>query len=238
MSLHFKVPLVLPLLPLRPGREVQTRRLVRLATDVPRTHHGMAIRHRKVKQTARLHPGDFVPFGDVPNELVNLGDGLDHDLPQQGLPEAFRARVGAGIDALFLQEVEEQRESPLTVRTALDAQVPAVRERAGQRALDVVPAADAAVVHPHQRLMLKGVAVVVRERALRRGAHVREDQIRACLRRQPFQVLAVPCRQRGREDARLGTQLGVGVESDPEPIAVDGSAVVLVDSGQNGHMMA
>lgn len=55
-----------------------------------------------------------------------------------------------------------------------------------------MPAADVAIVHPHQSLMLEWVAVSVGQRPLRRGTDMREDEVRACLRSQTLQVLTVP----------------------------------------------
>jgi len=237
VTLHLEMALRLALLPLGARGEVQTGRLVRLATDVPRADDGMTIRDGKVEQAARLDVRHVVLLGDLAHELVDLGDGLDHDAPQQRLPEALGPGVRAGIHALLLHEVEEERKGPLAVGPALDAQVPPVRQRGGQRALDVLPAADVAVVHPHERAVLEGVAVILRQRALGRRPHVREDQARARLGRQPLQVLAVPRRQGRGEDARLRAQLGVRVEADAEAIAVDGSAGVLEKTKKVGGQL-
>jgi hypothetical protein len=51
--------------------------------------------------------------------------------------------------------------------------------------------------------MLEWVAVSVGERPLRRGADVREDEVRACLGSQALQVLTVPGGKRGGEYAGL-----------------------------------
>lgn len=75
--------------------------------------------------------------------------------------------------------------------------------------------------------MLERVAVVFGERALSRGADVCEDQVRACLGGEPFKVLAVPGRERGREDAWFGPEFRVCVETYAEAIPVDGAAVIL-----------
>lgn len=227
MALHLEMALIAAFLPLGSRGEVQACRFIRLATDIPRTHDSVAVGDGKIEQTAGLHAGDVMPLRDVADELIDLGDGLDHHTPQQGLAEPLRARIGAGVHTLLLEEVEEERERPLAVGAALHAQEPLVGEGIGQRALDVVPPADVAVVHPHQRLVLERVAVIVGERAFCRGAHVGKDQVGARLRRETLQVLAVPRWQCGGEDARLRTQLGVCVEADTEAIAVDWAAVVL-----------
>lgn len=194
MTLHLEVTLGSALLPLGARGEVQTGRLVRLATDIPRADHGMSIRDGKVEQTARLDVRHIILLRDLPHKLIDLRNRLDHDPPQERLAEPLGPRIRAGIGPFLLHQIEEQRKGPLAVRAALDAQVPLVRERGGQRALDVLPPADAAVVHPHERVVLERVAVVLRERALRGGPHVGEDQVRARLGRQAFQVLAVPGR--------------------------------------------
>jgi hypothetical protein len=228
MPFHFEMPLRTPLRPLRPRREVQTRRLVRLAADIPRADDSVTIGNRKIEQTARLHvPGDIMPPGNVAHELINPRDGFHHDPPQQRLAEPLRPWVRAGIHALPLEQVEKQRKRPLAIRAALHAQKPPVRERPRQRTLDVLPPADVPVVHPHQRLVLERVAVVVGERALGRGAHVREYQARACLGRKAFEVLAVPRGQRRREDAWFRAEFRVRVEAYAEAVAVDGAPVVL-----------
>jgi hypothetical protein len=51
--------------------------------------------------------------------------------------------------------------------------------------------------------MLEGVAISIGERPLRRGADMREYEVRACLGRQAFQVLTVPGGKCGCEYAGL-----------------------------------
>lgn len=174
MTLHLEMTLRLPLLPLSPRREVQTRRLIRLATDIPRANNGMAIRHRKVEQTPRLN-SNIILSPSLTHKLIDPGNSLHHDLPQQRLPKAVRPGIRAGIDAFLCKEIEEQRKGPFTVCPALDAQVPLVGEGLAQGTLDVVPSADVTVVHPHEGVVLEWVAVVVGKSSLRRSADVSKD---------------------------------------------------------------
>lgn len=181
----------------------------------------------KIQQAPRLDVGDIVFLGDLAHELIDLGDGLDHDPAQELLPKPFWPRIRARIGALLLHQVEEQRKRPLAVRAALDAQVPAVRERGGQRSLDVLPATDVAVVHPHQGVVLERVAVVLCQGALCGGSHMGEDEVRAGFARQTLQVLTVPGRERRREDAWLRPQLGVWIEPNAKAIPIDGTTGIL-----------
>jgi hypothetical protein len=73
------------------------------------------------------------------------------------------------------------------------------------------------------------VAVCVGEGALCCCADVRKDEIRACLASETLEVLAVPGRDRGCKDAGLWTEFGVRVEAYTEAIAVDWTAVVLLE---------
>lgn len=68
----------------------------------------------------------------------------------------------------------------------------------------MLPTTDTSVVHPHEIVVLEGVAVAIGEGRLRGRSDMGEDERRAGLRCEPFQVLAVPCGQRGCEDAGLG----------------------------------
>lgn len=90
-----------------------------------------------------------------------------------------------------------------------------------------MPAADAAVVHPHEGVVLEWVAVCVGESSFCCCAHVREDEIRACLCGETLEVLAVPGGDGGCEYAGLWAEFWVGVEADAEAVAVYGAAVVL-----------
>lgn len=192
MTLHLEVTLGLPLLPLSPRGEIQARRLIRLAADIPCADNGMTIRHRKIEQTARLN-SDIVLGWNFAYQLIDPSNGLHHHLTQKRLSEALGTGVRARIGAFLFEEIKEQSKCPLAVRAALDAQVPLVGEGLAEGTLDVVPPADAAVVHPHKGVVLEGMAIVVCESALCGGANMGEDQIRACLGRETFQVLAVPC---------------------------------------------
>lgn len=186
MTLHLKVPLRVPLLPLRTRREVQASRLIRLTADVPRADDSMTIRHSKVEQTPGLQIGNIVLLRNLAHKLIYLGNCLHHDPAQKGLPESLRTWIRTRIHTLLLKEVEEKCKRPLAIGTSLDAQIPLVSQGVGERPLDVLESADAAVVHPHQGLVLEGVAVVIGQGALCGCAHVGEDQIGAGLRSETF----------------------------------------------------
>jgi hypothetical protein len=68
--------------------------------------------------------------------------------------------------------------------------------------------------------MAKRVAVVLTERALGRSAHVRKDQVRRRLRRDPLEIRAVPGRHRRGEETRRIAQLRVRVKANPEPVGI------------------
>ena len=82
--------------------------------------------------------------------------------------------------------------------------------------------------------MLERVAVVIRERALSCGAHVREYEIRAGLRCEAFEVLAVPGGEGRGEDAWFRAEFGVCIEAYSEAIAVYWTAVIESQAGVVG----
>ena len=166
--------------------------------------------------------------GDLGDELVDAGDGVEHGAAKHGVSEAVARELGrVRVAPHALEGVEVEGKSPFAVGAALDTQEPPVAEIVDEAPLDVLPAADVAVVHPHQPLVPERMAVAVRQRTLGRGPHVRKDQRRRRLRRQSLEVDAVPRRDRRREYARLRTQLRVRVVPDSESIAVVRPALVL-----------
>ncbi len=75
--------------------------------------------------------------------------------------------------------------------------------------------------------MTEWMAVAIGERPLSRGAHVGEDERGGGLAGETFEIDAVPCGDRGGEDARFGTEGWGRVVADAEAVAVMGTACVL-----------
>jgi len=75
-------------------------------------------------------------------------------------------------------------------------------------------------MHPHQTAVAERVAVVIAEGTLGGSSYVGEDQRRGSLGSYSLEVDAVPCRSCRCEYARLWAQLGVGVVSNAETIAL------------------
>lgn len=173
--LHPELPISTLLLPTCPRREVETRRLVRLAAHVPRAHNTMPIRNGKIQQTPCVDP--HLPFlRHLSNESVDPLNGSQQRSPQHRMPKTTQSRICTRIDPLSaLQQMQEQRKRPLAVRSALHAEEPALPERRSQRTLDEPPRANATVVHEHKRTVPEGMTVGVGQRALGGGAHMRED---------------------------------------------------------------
>lgn len=73
------------------------------------------------------------------------------------------------------------------------------------------PAADVAVVHPHQAVAVERVAVGVREGTLGGGAHMGEYELGGRFGAQPQEVDAVPGGDGGGEEAGRGTEGWGGV---------------------------
>lgn len=139
----------------------------------------MSITDGEIQEAAAIEP--FLPLlalfiRDGGDERVQLLDGLEHSLPEDGMTETLSVENrGIGIIAHAIQHVEEESEGPFAVGAAADAAEPALVESHGEAPLDVFPAADVAVVHPHQAVVVKRVAVGVGEGALGGGADVGED---------------------------------------------------------------
>lgn len=129
--------------------------------------------------------------GDRFDECIDLGDRLLHGTSEDFLTKSIW-RFAARIDSFVLKGVEEECKCPFRVCATINADVPFVGQGICERALDVFPAADVAIVHPHERVVLEGVAVVFGERAFGRGADVSEDQSRTCFWRDPLEIDAVP----------------------------------------------
>ena len=68
-------------------------------------------------------------------------------------------------------------------------------------AFDLFPAADAAIVHEHEGLVGERMAVAVAEVAFSCGAHVGEDERGCGFGGDAREIYAVPCWNRGGEDA-------------------------------------
>lgn len=232
LHLVINLPLLTPrrillLPPTRPRREKQTRRLVRPTTHIPRTNHTMPIRNREIQQTPRILLNPLLPH-HLPNQRIDPLNRLQQRLPQHRVPEPLRSvLLTVGRIPHAIQTVQEHRERPFAVRAALHVAEPLVLQARGQTSLHQLPAPDAAVVHPHQAAVPEGVAVLLAQVALRRGAHVRKNEGGGCFGGEARQVDAVPGGDGGGEDARLWAQEGRGVVADAEPVAVVGAAVVL-----------
>lgn len=64
------------------------------------------------------------------------------------------------------------------------------------------------------------MAIVLAKGTFCGGANVTEDEARRCLGCDPLKILAIPCRNGGREDAWGGSELGVGIEADAKAIGI------------------
>ena len=159
------------------------------------------------------------------DEGVDLGDRLLHCAAEDLLAESG-GRPRARIDAFLFEGVKEERERPFRVRAAVDAEIPLLGQGIRKRTLDVLPAAYVAVVHPHQRVVLEGVTVVLGQGAFGGGAHMGKDQSRAYLGRDALEVDAVPSRKGGGEDTRGIAQVSFCVPADTEAVTVDWAALV------------
>lgn len=83
-------------------------------------------------------------------------------------------------------------------------------------------------MHEHEALVAEGVAVAVAEVTLGCSADVGEDEARRGFGRDAREVYAVPCWDRGGEDAGRGTEGWAGVVADAETVAVVWAPSVLV----------
>lgn len=144
------------------------------------------------------------------------------------MPETLLVEKGGiRVVAHTVEHVEEECKSPLAVGAPPHAAEPALLQPHGEAALDVLPAADVAVVHPHQAVAVKRVAVGVREGALGGGTYVGEDELRGGFGAQPVQVDAIPGGDSGGEDAGGGTESWGGVVAESEAVTVVWAAAIL-----------
>ncbi len=199
---------------------VQAGGLVRVAAHVSGADDAVTVGERKVEQAPRVDvlAGHYAS-GDGVDQLVDGGDGLEHGLPQDVRAEAVLG-LRARVEAHALERVQEQGKGPFAVGTADDAHVPLVRQSPAQPPLDVLPPAQATVVHPHQAAMAERVAVVLAQRPLGGRANMGEDQVGGGLGGEALQVGAVPGGRGRGEQARRGAELGICVEADAEAVGV------------------
>lgn len=193
----------------------------------------MPIADSEIQETAAIQP--FLPFlplfiRDCGDQRVQLLDGLEHSFPKDGMPETlFIESGGIRVVAHTVEDIQEERKSPFAIRAPAHAAEPAFLQPHGEAALDVLPGADVAVVHPHQAVAVEWMAVGVGEGALGGGAHVGEDELRGGFGAEPVQVDAIPGGYGGGEDAGGGTEGWGGVVAESEAIAVVWAAAVLND---------
>lgn len=83
-------------------------------------------------------------------------------------------------------------------------------------------------MHEHEAFVAERVAVAVAEVPLGCSADVGEDEARRGFRRDAREVYAVPCWDRGGEDAGRGTERRAGVVAYAETVAVVWAPSVLV----------
>lgn len=212
-------------LPAGAGGEEEAGRFVRAAAHVARADDTVTVRDCKVQQANSVLLTLW--HADARRELVELLNRLEQCLAQHCVAEPAVAGRRARIMTHALERIEEQRKGPLAVRRALHLEEPLVGNRGGEASLDVLPAADAAVVHPHETVVAEGVAVLVREVALGGGADMGEDERGAGLGCQALEVQAVPSGDGRGEDAWLRAKFGVGVVANAEAIAVVRPAGIL-----------
>src|SRR5947207_935401 len=159
------------------------------------------------------------------DKRVDCRNGLLHCPTKEFLAKTFR-RFGTGVSAELFKAVEKEGESAFRIRAAANAKEPLIRKGVGEWPFDVHPAADITVVHPHDRVVLKRVAIVLSKRAFCCRTDVGKDKAGADLGCQSFEIHAVPCRQGGSEDARVRTKRVVRIPADTEAIAIDRAACV------------
>jgi len=180
----------------------------------------VAVTQGEVQETPCVHIlGKDGALRDAVDEFVDQSNCLEHGLPKHRRAETID-RLRTGIVAHALQRVQEERKRPLAVCTTDHAQVPLIGKALAQPPLDLFPAAQAAVVHPHQTAVAERVAVVLAQGALSSSSDVGEDEVRCRLGGQPLQVDAVPCGGRGCEEAGGGAELGFCVEADAEAVGI------------------
>lgn len=167
--------------PLRPRGIIQTGCLIARTTNISRADDTVAVCDCKVEQASGV---DIIILYDIVGntigEFVDLCNRLLDGLSQDGRPETGR-RANTRIVAQAFEGVEEQRKRPLAVGTALHTEEPLVCEKAAQAPLDVLPATQATIVHPHETAVGKRVAVVLAQGAGSGGAHMGEYESRCGL---------------------------------------------------------
>ncbi|CAG8469950.1 2928_t:CDS:2, partial [Scutellospora calospora] len=188
--------------------EEQARRVVCPAANIARAHDALAVRNSEVKQAPHIAlRASFL--WDLSDEAIDPLDRLEHSLTQHRVSESVSLlHLIVRVCTKPLQAVEEERKRPLTVGAASHALEPAIAHARHQPPLDAhLPAADAAIVHPHERPARERVAVGVGEGAFGAGADVGEDQRADGLAGQTLEVAAVPGGDGRGEDARLRAQV-------------------------------
>ena len=220
-----------PRLPLSARRVVQTCSLVSLAANISGANYAVPICDSKIQKTSRvnvfaLHYALRYACG----ELVNDFNGLKKGLAQYGWTETVLG-LGAGIRTQSFQAVHEQGKRPFAIRTALNEEIPFIVELFAQTPLDVLPATQTTVVHPHQTAIGKGVAVVFAQGTFCGSADVGEDQPGGGFGGEAVQVGAVPSGHGGCEEARTGAEFRIGVEANAEAVGIVLAASGILPSG-------
>lgn len=179
----------------------------------------MPVGDGKVQQTSGVEIFSKLA-GDIRNELVDPLDRVQHRFPQHGMAESPVRGIGTGIVPGLLHAVQKQGKRPLAISPSLDSVEPFCVDGQGQRTLDVLPASNVAVVHPHQGSIEERMAVAIGQRSLGRCSQVGKYERRGGFGGQPFQIDAVPRRDRRGEDARLGAQGWSGIVANSETVAI------------------
>ena len=131
----------------------------------------------------------------------------------------MRERAHRGGDRIGLgARAEDRQEHGLRVGRADARLVELVRDQRLDAAADQRPVADLAVVHEQPAPIGERVAVRPRRRRAGRGAHMREEQMRADVAAEMAQVLVRP----GRPHLAIEPGLGVlrVVPAEPEAVAI------------------
>ena len=161
-------------------------------------------------------------------ERIDPFDCAKQSFPQNRMPKpGLIERGGVGIVAHSVQCVQKDGERPLTVGVSTHAAEPFLSKSYGKISLDVLPAADIAIVHPHEAFVMEWVAVGVRKGSFGGGTDMGEDQIRCCFGTEAMKIYAIPSRYGGSEYARFWTQRRRCVIAKTEAITVVRSASVL-----------
>lgn len=219
-----------PRFPQSAGGIVQTRCLIRRAADIARADNAVAVRDGKVKKTPGIDVlGVDDALGDVVDHLVDLGNRLEHRLPEDGRAKSV-LWLGARVMAHPLQRVQEQRKRPLAIGPSSHTHIPLIGQPLAEPPLDLLPPAQPAIVHPHQAAMAEGVAVVLAERAFSRRSDVGEDQLGCRLGGKALEVHAVPGGRGRSEEAGRGAQFRVGVEANAKAVGIVLSAAGILIS--------